>query len=604
MTAGLGLRRGMFDDLARHRGDVERAVDFLEVAPENWIGVGGRLGRAFREYAERFPLVCHGLSLSLGSPAPLDVDFVREVKAFLDTHGVDLYSEHLSYCSDHGHLYDLMPIPFTEEAVDHVASRIRRVQDILERRIAVENVSYYAAPGQNMDELAFVNAVLERADCRLLLDVNNIHVNSVNFGYDATAFLDGLAGERTAYIHVAGHRVEAPDLRIDTHGADVVDAVWALLGRAYENFGVLPTVLERDFNYPPVPQLLREVDTIRTLQERASAGAPQPPRGGAPEVAAPLAKTAPPFESVQRAFAAHVRDPDRHPVPVGVDGGRMAVYVGLVHRNIEGFLARTFRTARAVLPDVRWRAIVADFIARHASRSPYFRDISTEFLRYLETERNEMEDPPFLAELCHYEWTRRSLDQSDETVPEAVPAPALLDARLVLSPLAWPLHYRFPVHRIGPDLQPGEETPTWLIVYRDRADRVRRIESNAATTRLVALLGEHADAGSALAALADELGRDVGQLRAFAEGILRRLVEADVASAGGRPVNTDAGVTGSGARRAAHGGLGGRIVAGMAARCAAWNAVRARTDGCCPRGKGVGFASHRSPCTESRCPSW
>ena len=269
MTAGLGLRRGMFGDLAAHRADVDRAVDFMEVAPENWIGVGGRLGRTFREYTERFPFVCHGLSLSLGSPAPLDTDFVGEVKGFLDAHGIDVYSEHLSYCSDHGHLYDLMPIPFTEEAVDYVAGRIRRVQDILERRIAVENVSYYAAPGQEMDELAFVNAVLERADCQLLLDVNNIHVNSVNFGYDAAAFLDALAGERAAYVHVAGHRVEAPDLRIDTHGADVIDEVWTLLERAYANFGVLPTVLERDFNYPPVPRLLGEVQTIHALQEQA-----------------------------------------------------------------------------------------------------------------------------------------------------------------------------------------------------------------------------------------------------------------------------------------------------------------------------------------------
>ena len=272
MTAGLGLRRGMFGDLAEHRAEVDRAVDFMEAAPENWIRVGGRLGRTFREYTERFPFVCHGLSLSLGSPAPLDLDFVREIKAFLDEHGIDVYSEHLSYCSDHGHLYDLMPIPFTEEAVDYVAERIRRVQDILERRIAVENVSYYAAPGQEMEELAFVNGVLERADCQLLLDVNNIHVNSVNFGYDAAAFLDGLAGERAAYVHVAGHRVEAPDLRIDTHGADVIDEVWTLLERAYANFGVLPTVLERDFNYPPVPKLLGEVDTIRALQERARSG--------------------------------------------------------------------------------------------------------------------------------------------------------------------------------------------------------------------------------------------------------------------------------------------------------------------------------------------
>ena len=271
--AGLGLRRGMFDALAEHRDALDRTVDFLEIAPENWIGMGGRFGRAFREYAERFPFVCHGLSLSLGSPAPLDLAFLKDVKRFLDEYGIDVYTEHLSYCSDHGHLYDLMPIPFTAEAVDYVAARIRQTQDVLERRIAVENVSYYAAPGQEMDELEFVNAVLEEADCRLLLDVNNIHVNSVNFGYDAKTFLDGIAGERAAYIHVAGHRVEAPDLRIDTHGSDVIDDVWTLLERAYANFGVLPTVLERDFNFPPVPRLLGEVETISGLQDRARAHA-------------------------------------------------------------------------------------------------------------------------------------------------------------------------------------------------------------------------------------------------------------------------------------------------------------------------------------------
>ena len=267
--AGLGLRRGMLSALAEHSEDVDATVDFMEVAPENWIGIGGRFGRQFRSYTERFPLICHGLSLSLGSPSPLDVDFLQDVKGFLDEHEVRYYSEHLSYCSDHGQLYDLMPIPFTEAAVEYVAGRIRQTQDVLERRIAVEHVSYYAAPGQELTEIDFINAVIDRADCDLLLDVNNIYVNSINFGYDAADFLDGLPGDRAAYVHVAGHYVEAPDLRIDTHAADVIDPVWALLERAYEKFGVLPTLLERDFNFPPVPALLREVDRIRALQDEA-----------------------------------------------------------------------------------------------------------------------------------------------------------------------------------------------------------------------------------------------------------------------------------------------------------------------------------------------
>jgi uncharacterized protein (UPF0276 family) len=244
-------------------------VDFMEVAPENWMRLGGRYCRQFREFTARYPFVCHGLSLSLGGPAPLDEPFLRELKNFLDEHAIRCYSEHLSYCTDDGHLYDLMPIPFTEEAVHHVAGRIRRVQDMLERRIAIENVSYYAAPGKEMDEIHFVNAVLQEADCLLLLDLNNIYVNSVNHHYDAEQFLLALPAARIAYAHVAGHYHEAADLIVDSHGSDVIDPVWKLLQTAYAAFGVFPTLLERDFNFPPVPELLGEVDRIRALQAQA-----------------------------------------------------------------------------------------------------------------------------------------------------------------------------------------------------------------------------------------------------------------------------------------------------------------------------------------------
>jgi uncharacterized protein (UPF0276 family) len=264
--AGLGLRRELLPQLL---DAVPGPVGFFEVAPENWMEMGGKYGKQFRALTERHAFVTHGLSLSLGSPAPLDTAFVKRVKKFLDTHGIKYYSEHLSYCSDDGHLYDLMPIPFTEDAVKHVASRIRRVQDILEREIAVENVSYYAAPGARMGELEFLNAVLESADCGLLLDVNNIYVNSINHRYDADAFLAGVPAQRVRYLHVAGHYVEAEDLRVDTHGADVSDPVWDLLGRTYARLGPVPTLLERDFNIPPLPVLVRELERVRALQDRA-----------------------------------------------------------------------------------------------------------------------------------------------------------------------------------------------------------------------------------------------------------------------------------------------------------------------------------------------
>jgi uncharacterized protein (UPF0276 family) len=162
-----------------------------------------------------------------------------------------------------------MPIPFTSEAVTYVAQRIRQTQDILERPIAIENVSYYAAPGQQLSELEFVNAVLAEANCDLLLDVNNIYVNSVNFSYDPQAYLSGLDLTRTAYIHIAGHYEEAADLRIDTHGSAIIEPVWDLLASAYDKLGDVPTLVERDFNFPPWTELLAEVSRVRTMQQVA-----------------------------------------------------------------------------------------------------------------------------------------------------------------------------------------------------------------------------------------------------------------------------------------------------------------------------------------------
>ncbi|MET0230297.1 MAG: DUF692 domain-containing protein [Rhodanobacteraceae bacterium] len=265
--AGLGLRRALLGPLQDAQQDGrDAAIDFFEIAPENWIGVGGKLGRTLRGLTERHAFVSHGLSLSLGGRDPLDETLLRKIGRLLDAHGIAVYSEHLSYCADEGHLYDLMPIPFTDAAVHHVAARIRQTQDILGQRIAVENVSYYAAPGAELREIDFINAVLSEADCDLLLDVNNIHVNAINHRYDAGAFLDSLPGERIAYIHVAGHYDEAEDLKIDTHGAPVIDPVWRLLERAYANFGVKPTLIERDFNFPPLAELVAEVAQARTLQ--------------------------------------------------------------------------------------------------------------------------------------------------------------------------------------------------------------------------------------------------------------------------------------------------------------------------------------------------
>jgi uncharacterized protein (UPF0276 family) len=261
--AGLGLRRPLMDKLM---ADPPTDVDFMEVVPENWIHVGGKLAKKLRFFTERYPIVIHGLSLSIGAPSPLNEQLVRDIKDFMAEHNIRMYSEHLSYCGDDGQLYDLMPIPFTEEAVHYVAARVRRVQDILEQRMALENVSYYAPIDTSMSEREFLLAVLEEADCDLMLDINNIVVNSINHRYDASEFLNAMPAERIRYFHLAGHFVEDEDLRIDTHGDPVDAQAWALLEEAYAQFGPVPTLLERDFNFPPMDELLDEVRRIKQMQ--------------------------------------------------------------------------------------------------------------------------------------------------------------------------------------------------------------------------------------------------------------------------------------------------------------------------------------------------
>lgn len=271
--AGLGLKRELMPEL---QAGVPAAIDFFEVAPENWIGMGGARAKQFAWFAERYPIVAHGLSLSLGGPDPLDEVLLQRIKGFLDHYQIPLYTEHLAYCSAGGHLYDLLPIPATEEAVHYVAARIRRTQEILERRIAVENASsYVASPVADMSESDFIRTVLDEADCDLHLDVNNIYVNSVNFGFDPHEFLRSLPGERTVYIHTAGHLQVAPDFIVDNHGDTVIDPVWALLDEAYRLFGVAPTLLERDLNIPPLAELVPEIEHIAALQRQYNTPARQ-----------------------------------------------------------------------------------------------------------------------------------------------------------------------------------------------------------------------------------------------------------------------------------------------------------------------------------------
>lgn len=265
--AGLGFRRELIESL---KSGVPREIEFFELAPENWAGMGGKSARDLRQFTERYPFVCHGLSLSLGGIAPLDETLLRRIKAFMAEHNISLYTEHLSWCADDSHLYDLLPIPLSEKAANWTVDRIKHAQDILGMRIGIENASYYVAPpGGEMTEAEFISYIVHEADCLLHLDVNNIYVNSRNFDFDPVAFMDALPLERTCYVHVAGHFVEPDGLLIDTHGADVIDPVWSLLELAYQRIGKVPTCLERDFNIPDLAALTAEIAVIARLQSSA-----------------------------------------------------------------------------------------------------------------------------------------------------------------------------------------------------------------------------------------------------------------------------------------------------------------------------------------------
>ena len=260
---GLGFRRELTDALLHDDGFKPA---FVEFAPENWMNIGGYWKRVLDQVVERYPILCHGLSLSIGSPDDLDIPFIKRLKTFLDQNNVQIYSEHLSYSkANNAHLYDLLPIPFRADAIDHIVERIKIVQELLERPIALENVSYYTPVAAEMDEATFIREIVERSGCYMLLDVNNIYVNAFNHNYDARSFLNDLPLDRVKYIHMAGHEQVNEDTIIDTHGQPIIDPVYDLFNEAIQLLDPVPVLLERAFNIPDIAELQSEVNNLETI---------------------------------------------------------------------------------------------------------------------------------------------------------------------------------------------------------------------------------------------------------------------------------------------------------------------------------------------------
>jgi len=267
---GLGLRPQHFSDiLADSQGPVA-GIDWFEIISENFMAVGGMPRHNLLKVRERYPMAMHGVSLSIGATEPLDRDYLRNLKALADEIEPAVISDHLCWTGAHGiNLHDLLPLPLTEETLDHVAARVRQVQDALGRRIALENASTYVTFADDaLTEWDFLAELCARADCGLLLDVNNIFVSAFNHGFDAQTYLAGIPAHRVRQIHLAGHENNGDHI-IDTHDSPVADPVWALYGDAIRKLGPVPTMIERDANIPPLAELIAELGEARRVAVEA-----------------------------------------------------------------------------------------------------------------------------------------------------------------------------------------------------------------------------------------------------------------------------------------------------------------------------------------------
>lgn len=269
---GLGLRPQHFPAI-HDSGDVT-GVDWFEIISENFMNVGGMPMRNLLDVRARFPMVMHGVSLSIGSTDPLDHDYLASLRQLIDVLEPEVVSDHLCWTGAHGlNMHDLLPLPLTEETLDHVAGRVHEVQDTLGRRIALENTSTYITfTDDDMTEWDFIRELMERADCDLLLDVNNVYVSAFNHGFNPATYLSGIPGERICQIHLAGHENNGDHI-VDTHDAPVVEAVWELYRDTIRRFGPIPTMIERDGNIPPFTELVDELSVARRLSAEALAEA-------------------------------------------------------------------------------------------------------------------------------------------------------------------------------------------------------------------------------------------------------------------------------------------------------------------------------------------
>ncbi|EYF01200.1 Hypothetical protein CAP_8541 [Chondromyces apiculatus DSM 436] len=547
---GLGLRWEILDALLEGLAEGSPPpLPFLEICPENYMRRGGFIPAALARVRAHYPVLSHGIALSLGGLDAFDPVFLRELQRLLQEVGAPYHSDHLCFSGVEGRtLHDLLPLPLTSAAAAHAAARIREAQDRLGLRVAVENITYYLVPGRApLDEADFLVEVLERADCGLLLDVNNVYVNAQNHGYDPGAFLDRMPPERVVAMHVAGHGRRG-EMLIDTHGAPVIDPVLQLLTRAVARTGPVPVVLERDHAVPPLDALLREMVQVDEAYRLGLAAGPGGP--GAPDAVSPSPPERPRttgarrlpeittlasdaegiaiLRALQRTVGAAradeiTADPRAFFAREGVSGAdldalaalppeRLLVYRDLVRARLTGAIRIEIPRTAARL-GAAFDRYVSAFLDEELPRSPYVRDVAFELVRWAAPRWAADRDvPDYLGDLARHELigfaTRAAAGAPREGRPrrDAAEEELSLDRGVRFHEAVTLVRYEHAVHQLLSDEDAQDvpaRTPTALLVYRDEEHDARYLElSPLAAGILERLLAGATLRGAVLAACA------------------------------------------------------------------------------------------------------
>ena len=480
---GVGLRPKHYREFL----ETAPAVDWVEAISENFMGVGGRPLAVLEKVRRDRPVVLHGVSLGIGSVEPLDARYLKDWKALIDRIEPSIVSDHLCWGRAHGrYSHDLLPEPFTQEAVQRVAERVKQAQDFLGRRIALENVSSYLTFKQSeMTEWDFLAQVASAADCDILLDVNNIFVSSRNHGFDPDAYLAGVPVDRVAQIHLAGHQ-RRPEIIIDTHDGPVSDEVWALYARALARFGQVPTLIEWDDAVPPLEELLAEAQKARVIAGAHAEPCLPLPAGQSPWGRRRWEETrvgvrAFPSSPMHSILFAAICDPE--PVSEAAQAliadhpplspkARIEIYAEMYWLRMRDTLRVSFPAVHSALGDHDFDALVADFLRQHPSTHHSLDRLGAPFAAFLRTAHPEQ------ADVAALEWARAEsfIAIDGPVVPfselQAIPAESWGELSLKAHPSVRVLELeRDPqpvlrAQRDGNPIPPALETPTSMVVWR------------------------------------------------------------------------------------------------------------------------------------------